>query len=91
MFDAPEPIAVAAEELASLADARDASGHPLLDGAFSASGTVGLAPLYGGKFPDPAAFGKNPAAQSIVKTLLRSAHTGVELAGAQVSHVLTPH
>jgi SAM-dependent methyltransferase len=35
MLDAPEPIAVAAEELASLADARDASGEPLLDGAFS--------------------------------------------------------
>ena len=34
-FDGPEPIAVAAEELASLADARDAAHLPALDGAFS--------------------------------------------------------
>ncbi len=56
----------------------------LLDGAFSASGTVGLAPLYGGTFPDPAALQQNQSAQSVVNTLLSSAHTGVELAGATV-------
>ena len=56
----------------------------LLDGAFSASGTVGLAPLYGGTFPDPAAVQQNQSAQSVVNTLLSSAHTGVELAGATV-------
>jgi len=57
----------------------------LLDGAFSASGTVGLAPLYGGTFPEPAALEKNQSAQSVVNTLLSSAHTGAELAGASIA------
>jgi uncharacterized repeat protein (TIGR01451 family) len=62
----------------------------LLDGAFSASGRVGLAPLYGGKFPDPAALQKNQSAQSVVNTLLTTAHTGVELAGASIDYT-PPH
>lgn len=62
----------------------------LLSGAFSASGTVGLAPLYGGKFPAPAALQKFETAQSVVNTMLKTAHTGVELANAQVQFT-PPH
>lgn len=56
----------------------------LLDGAFSASGTVGLAPLFGHTFPYPAALQQNQQAVDVVNTLLKSANTGVELAGATV-------
>jgi uncharacterized repeat protein (TIGR01451 family) len=57
----------------------------LLDGAFSAEGTVGLAPLHSGTFPEPAALEKNQSAQNVVNTILKSVNAGVELAGAQVS------
>ncbi len=58
----------------------------LLDGAFSASGTVGLAPLFGHTFPYPAALAKNQQAVNVVNTLLKSANTGVELAGASLDY-----
>jgi len=57
----------------------------LLDGAFSAEGSVGLAPLHSGTFPVPAALEKNQSAQNVVNTILKSVNAGVELAGAQVS------
>jgi hypothetical protein len=57
----------------------------LLDGAFSAEGTVGLAPLFGHTFPYPVALENNQSAEAVVNGLLKTANTGVELASAQVS------
>jgi uncharacterized repeat protein (TIGR01451 family) len=62
----------------------------LLDGAFSAEGSVELAPLHGGTFPDPEALKKNKSAQEVVNEIQKTVGTGVELAGAQVSFT-PPH
>ncbi len=62
----------------------------LLDGAFSAEGTVGLAPLFGHTFPIPAAITSRQTAKEVVNTLLKTSNTGVELAAARVSFT-PPH
>ncbi len=56
----------------------------LLDGAFSAAGGVGLAPLYGSKFSDPGPLTPGQSAQNAVANLLSTGLAGVELAGATI-------
>ena len=56
----------------------------LLDGAFSAAGGVGLAPLYGSKFSDPGPLAPGESAQNAVDSLLSSGFAGVELANATI-------
>jgi len=58
----------------------------LLDGAFSASGGVGLAPLYGSKFSDPGPLAPGQSAQNAVDNLLHTGYAGVELADATIDY-----
>ncbi len=56
----------------------------LLDGQFTASGGVGLAPLYGGTFSDPPPLTPGQSATNVVDNLLNSGHAGVELGSAAI-------
>jgi hypothetical protein len=58
----------------------------LLDGQFTASGGVGLAPLYGSKFSDPPPLVPGQSATNVVDNLLSSGFAGVELAGASIDY-----
>ncbi len=58
----------------------------LLDGQFTASGAVGLAPLYGSKFSDPGPLAPGQSAQNAVANLLSTGFAGVELAGATIDY-----
>jgi hypothetical protein len=57
----------------------------LLDGQFSATGAVGLAPLYGSKFSDPGPLAPGQSASNAVDNILRSGYAGVELANAAIN------
>jgi hypothetical protein len=57
----------------------------LLDGQFSATGAVGLAPLYGSKFSDPGPLAPGQSASNAVDNLLSSGYAGVELASAAIN------
>ena len=58
----------------------------LLDGQFTASGGVGLAPLYGSTFSAPPPLAPGQSASNVVSNLLSSGKAGVELAGATINY-----